>query len=74
MLEAWGEEVSTALTPVTRGLWDVNDYGTLFNESNRDTFHSIAAKLLYITKRAYSVIEPTVAYLHTRLSKTDKGD
>ena len=39
-----------------------------------EIFHSITAKLLYIMKRARPDIETTVAYLCTRVSKSNEDD
>ena len=44
--------------------------------SNKETelFHSIVAKFLFICQRANPDIEPTVAYLYTRVSKSTIED
>jgi hypothetical protein len=44
------------------------------DKEKSELFHSVVAKLLYITKRARPDMEPTIAYLCTRVSKSDEDD
>ena len=73
-LDAFGEEVSVAVAPTTRKLWNIDDDAPLLTEEKRDIFHSVTAKLLYIIKRSRLDIEPTVAFLCTRVSKSNIED
>ena len=53
---------------------ETNENSIPLSEDKRDIFHSITAKLLFITKRVRPDIEPTVAFLCTRVSKSDIDD
>ena len=39
-----------------------------------EIFHSVTAKLLFITKRARPDIDPTIQFMSTRVSKSDVDD
>jgi hypothetical protein len=52
----------------------VNDQATKLSDKQKEIFHSVTAKLLYLEKRARPDIEPTVAYLCTRVDKCDEDD
>ena len=40
----------------------------------KDTFHTLTDKLLYIIKKARPNIETAVAYIHIRVTKSDVDD
>ena len=64
----------TVKTPATKYLLWVDDNKPLLNAERNARFHSVVAKCLYITKRAQPDIEPAVAFLCTRVSKSNKDD
>ena len=52
----------------------MNDESEPLDEDRKEIFHSVVAKLLYITKRARPDIEPSVAFLCTRVSRSSESD
>ena len=46
-------------------LWEVNGNAERLGTEKAKTFHSVAAKILYVTKRTRPDIEPEVAYFTT---------
>ena len=72
---AFGEDVSTIVSsPASRHLMQVNESGIPLDPKKAETYHSLVAKLLYLKKRARPDIEPTVAFLCTRVSSPDEDD
>ena len=69
--ETYDHHVSS---PCANHLWDVNENAEKLSKEKSDLFHSIVAKLLYITKRSRPDIETAVAFLTTRVSKSDIDD
>ena len=51
-------------------LW-VDDTKLLLDQKLKDTLHSVTSKCLYITKRGSREIDPTVAFLCTRVFKSN---
>ena len=50
-IDIFGEEVSKALTPPAgKHLLEINKNTILLEKSRSEVFHSVTAKLLYITK------------------------
>ena len=48
--------------------------GPILNEEKASIFHSIAAKMLFITKRGRPDLEPTVQFMCTRVTKSTEQD
>ena len=46
---------------------DVNTDDKCLTPSMQDEFHSVVAKLLYLEKRSRPDLEPTIAFLSTRV-------
>ena len=66
------EEVDDRVsTPATKRLFDVDEDAEKLVGKQADLFHSIVAKLLYVCKRSRPDIETTVAFLCTRVAKSD---
>jgi hypothetical protein len=61
-------------SPAAAHLWDVNDECELLDEDKMVIFHSVTAKLLFVTKRTRPDIEPAVAFCTTRVQKPNKDD
>jgi Reverse transcriptase (RNA-dependent DNA polymerase) len=57
----------TKTSPADDDLFKVDNNSEILNVNDKDMFHSIVAKLLYVTKRARGDILTTVAYLTTRV-------
>ena len=75
IIQEFSENLSgTVSSPAKRTLMDVNDEDELLNISKADEFHSVVAKLLYLEKRGRPDLEPTVAFLSTRVSKPNITD
>ena len=55
-------------------LWEVNENSPRLDEKKSEIFHSVTAKLLYITKRARPDIETGVAFMTTRVSRSTEQD
>jgi hypothetical protein len=71
----FGEDVSTpAGTPGGKGLFAVDEESPPLSHADAELFHSIVAKLLYISSRARSDISPTIAFLCTRVAKSTDQD
>ena len=74
-LEMFGEKIEGPISsPATKLLQYVKEDSKQLDTDMSEKFHSVVAKLLYITKRARPDIEPTVAYLCTRVSRSDEND
>ena len=73
--QAESSEVNdTVTTPARPRLRDVNPECTQLGSDKQDAFHSIVAKLLWIMKRARPDLETAIAFLCTRVSKSDEDD
>jgi hypothetical protein len=71
----FGEPITrSAATPAKRDLFEVEDQGQTLEKSRSETFHSVAAKLLYVSKRGRLDTQLTVAFLCTRVSKSTEED
>ena len=73
--EAFPETITGEIaTPAATYLFKVNPDSTLLDVKRKDIFHSITAKLLYVSKRARPDILPTISYLTSRVTKADEDD
>ena len=74
-IQSFGEDVSgVAVSPARYHLFNVRDNATPLSEEKADIFHSVVAKMLYIMKRVRPDLEPTVAFLSTRVSCSTEDD
>jgi len=74
-IEAFGEDVSTPVTTASAShLYKVNPNDIRLPGKKRQLFHSIAAKLLFLSKRGRPDMQPTVAFLTTRATKAYEDD
>ena len=72
---AFGEVINkTAATPSKPYLFNVRDDAERLDKEKSEVFHSVVAKLLYIMKRTRPDLEPTVAFLSTRVSCSTVDD
>ncbi len=68
-----GGAAGTVSTPATATLFDVGDSEPL-SEGDRQHFHTMVAKLLYLSKRIRPDISLAVSYLTTRVTKPNRED
>ena len=61
-------------SPAARNLMNVNENSELLDKDKGDEFHSTVAKLLYLEKRGRPDLEPTIAFLSTRVSGPNEND
>ena len=74
-IEWFGDQITEKpVTPANKNLFSSAKNSEELNDQKSETFHSIVAKLLYITKRARPDIETAVSYLCTRVSKSTQDD
>ena len=69
-----GDTGKNVNSPVAVHLFEVDESCEKLNEKDAALFHSTAAKLLFISKRARRDIMVAVAFLTTRVNKSDKND
>ena len=60
--------------PASKHVRETNEECEKLSEYKKDIFHSVASRLILITKIDRPVIEPAVAYLCTHASKRNKYD
>jgi Reverse transcriptase (RNA-dependent DNA polymerase) len=71
----FAEDVSSpAATPCGKGLFNIDPASEALATEKAELFHSIVAKLLYISSRARSDISPTIAFLCTRVASPTMQD
>jgi hypothetical protein len=63
-----------APTPSRRDLLEVNNSSLLLSKEEAEVFHSVVAKLLYVSLRARPDISLTVSFLCSRVSKSTRQD
>ncbi len=61
-------------TPALRDLFDVDENSTPLERIEAESFHSVTAKLLYVSTRARVDLLLAIAFLCTRVSKSTKQD
>jgi hypothetical protein len=63
-----------AVTPAKNNLFSVDPLSVRLGTKRSDLFHSVVAKLLYVSKRARPDISMTIAFLTTRVSCSTEQD
>lgn len=63
-----------AASPAADHLFEVNPNPTYLSEEDSQHFHTMTAKLLFLSKRARPDLQEAVAFLTTRAKATDKDD
>ena len=63
-----------ATTPAKKNLFDVNDEAAPLDKIESESFHSVVAKLLYVSTRARMDLLLAVGFLCTRVSKSTTED
>jgi hypothetical protein len=71
----FGEDITTTATsPARKNLFEIDETSGKLTGDDRDTFHSVVAKLLYVSKRGRLDIQLLIAFLCTRVSCSTKKD
>jgi hypothetical protein len=65
---------STQLTAAPSNLFVVNEECKPLNDRDREAYHSIVAKSLWVAKRARPDIMPSISFLTKRVRKPDQDD
>jgi hypothetical protein len=74
-IEQFGEDVSSrAATPAKKDLFEIDWESPSLDKDGSELFHSIVAKLLYISKRGRIDIQLAIAFLCTRVSCSTNQD
>ena len=75
LLDDFPEEITgKAATPAAKHLFDVRENGEKLDRKDADAFHHSTAQMLFISSRARRDLQPTVAFLTTRVKGPDKDD
>jgi hypothetical protein len=64
----------TATAPALKNLFDVDDTSPMLSKAEGEVFHSVCAKLLYVSLRARVDILLPIVFLCTRVAKSAKQD
>jgi hypothetical protein len=64
----------TAATPARKNLFDIDDSKEPLENARKENFHSVVAKLLYVSKRGRQDIQLAIAFLCTRVSCSTAED
>ena len=75
-IEMFGEDLRSGVTsPAYKDIFTTyDDISDQLGSKQSEIFHSVTAKLLYITKRARPDLETAISYLTTRVSKSNNRD
>ena len=74
-IDMFGENVTQgASTPARKGLFTIKKNSPILSKEKKDKFHSIVAKLLYLSQRARIDIQTAIAFLCTRVAKCTVDD
>jgi hypothetical protein len=74
-IDEFGEDITrSAATPAKRDLFDIDENSGELTKVEGETFHSIVAKLLYVSKRCRLDIQLAIAFLCTRVSCSTEKD
>jgi hypothetical protein len=74
LVESGMDITRSVATPALRDLFDVDNNSPLLERSEAESFHSVTAKLLYVSTRARVDLLLAIAFLCTRVSKSTKQD
>jgi hypothetical protein len=71
----FGEDITrSATTPAKRNLFEIKENSLPLTDAVREIFHSVVAKLLYVSKRGRLDIQLPIAFLCTRVSCSTEQD
>ena len=60
--------------PAANHLFDVNEHQVKLGEDQKNLFHRITAKLLFVSKRGRPDIQVAISFLTTRVTQPDEDD
>ena len=63
-----------AATPALENLFEIDGASSLLSEDDKEHFHSVVAKLLFLAKRARPDLLTAVTFLTTRVSAATEED
>jgi hypothetical protein len=72
--EREGLDLRQFVTPASKDLFTIKEGDTTLNDKERQFFHTVVAKLLYLSKRTRPDILTTTSFLCTRVSKATVSD
>jgi hypothetical protein len=67
-------EGGTNSSPASNNLFSIDQNSDLLNKNEKETFHTITAKLLYLSKRSRPDILTSIAFLTTRVQSPNQSD
>jgi hypothetical protein len=71
----FGDDITrTAATPAKKNLFDIDETADPLSRKDGEIFHSVVAKLLYVSKRSRLDIQLPIAFLCTRVSCSTTQD
>jgi Reverse transcriptase (RNA-dependent DNA polymerase)/Zinc knuckle len=74
-IQDFGEDISRqAATPAKKNLFDIDGKSEELTGAKKEVFHSVVAKLLYVSKRGRPDIQLPIAFLCTRVAHSTDED
>jgi hypothetical protein len=74
-IAAFGDDITrSAATPAKKNLFDIDETAGLLSHQDSEIFHSVVAKLLYVSKRSRLDIQLAIAFLCTRVACSTEQD
>ena len=74
-IQAFGEPIAKSMnTPASAKLLPVDEKSELLKQEEKEIFHTVTAKLLYLCKRCSPDIETAVSFFCTRVQNTTRED
>jgi hypothetical protein len=74
-IDDFGEDVlKRVMSPATKALFTIDSDSTLLPQTQKEWFHSIVQKLLYLSHRGRPDIQLTISFLCTRVSRSTTQD
>ena len=64
----------TTTSPAKKDMYDVDTKSRALDQKSADLFHSVIAKILWITKRGRLDLETTESFLCTRVANSNEDD
>ena len=74
MIELPDKYKGAAVTPAANHLFEVNENAKKLPEDGAQVFHSMVAKLLFLSKRSRPDILTSISFLTTRVREPDEDD
>lgn len=72
-IDEFGKDITKlATSPAQKDLFEVDEESELLDRQQQYNFHSVAAKLLYVSQRARLDIQLSIAFLCARISCSTK--